>query len=581
MGHREKEQLTNIFEHDALIGLIYDAVLEPLLWPELLAKMGHYLKMMPSQSGALNKQFESSYHSLALHFKRAAKISDRVSGLQSVLEAFTEVVNRLPVGVILVRRDASVLVLNTAASGLLESSNVLSVRDARLLANSQKNTVQLHAMIQGQLSNQNLESIPMHFSRDDVSSVLWVTTGSSVAHSNVHIGEAVAVVFIYSPSMQKEIPLSAFADKYALSQAEARLTKTMLNGCHTLNDAAECLSVSKHTVRAQMKSVFAKTGVNSQIELMKKIFTSSCMLLATPVMNAEHANIQADQVRCGDMLCMYLKDGRRLSWYEYGALDGKPVMVFESLTGAGPDYSIAKDLGIRLIVPNRPGMKGSDSLHGRGFTDWAEDVRELADYLGMERFSLIGYSAGTPYVLACAGFMPERIRHISLVACMAPVRSVEDLNGMLPLNHTIMKYGHSSPELLREFMTVFLNDLERDSSSYFECVAEHQPMTDINVLKDHEIKQHLLQAFQEAAKDNFHKLCDEIVLCASNWSLDVGCYKGSTSIWHGEDDPLVPIAMGKRVAEHFLNLNEHYLEDEGNYLIYTHWEKVLSDCVCR
>jgi len=280
-----------------------------------------------------------------------------------------------------------------------------------------------------------------------------------------------------------------------------------------------------------------------------------------------------------NVLVMRLHDGRRLSWHEYGDPNGKPVMVFHSLTGTHPDYNIAKAMGVRLIVPERPGSNGSDPLPGRSFMDWPEDVRQLADYLQFDTFSVVGFSAGTPYVLACAECMPERIERISLVACMAPVRSTLDLSGMMPLNHTIMRLAHRSPELLGEFMSVFLHDLEQDSSRYFDRVAEYQPRADIAVLEHQDMKGHFLQSFQAAAKENFQLLCDEISLCAADWPLELSGYRGWASVWHGQQDPLVPISMGERIASMLNKPNVHIVENEGNYLVYSHWDEILSELI--
>jgi len=234
-------------------------------------------------------------------------------------------------------------------------------------------------------------------------------------------------------------------------------------------------------------------------------------------------------------------------------------------------------MGLRLIVPERPGSHGSDPLHGRTFMDWPEDVRQLANFLELDSFALIGFSAGTPYVLSCVDHMPERIDHITLGSCMAPVRFLEDLNGMIPLNHTAMRLAHRSPELLAEFMRVFLNDLEQDPSGYFDSLAKHQPSKDIAVLDHMATKDHFLQSFQAAAKENFQQLCDEIILCASDWPLGLDRYSGSASIWHGHQDPLVPISMGRRIADQLKNPASHFLPDEGNYLVYSHWQEILSE----
>lgn len=54
---------------------------------------------------------------------------------------------------------------------------------------------------------------------------------------------------------------------HGFTRAEARLASMLAEGI-TLEGAAEALSISIHTVRCQLKSVFAKTGVTRQAELV-------------------------------------------------------------------------------------------------------------------------------------------------------------------------------------------------------------------------------------------------------------------------------------------------------------------------
>lgn len=57
------------------------------------------------------------------------------------------------------------------------------------------------------------------------------------------------------------------AAMHGLTRAEARLAATLAKGS-SLEEAAAALSISIHTVRSQLKSVFAKTGVTRQAELI-------------------------------------------------------------------------------------------------------------------------------------------------------------------------------------------------------------------------------------------------------------------------------------------------------------------------
>ena len=64
-----------------------------------------------------------------------------------------------------------------------------------------------------------------------------------------------------------------------------------------------------------------------------------------------------------------LRDGRALAYCEYGDPRGTPVLVFHGLPSCRlmhPDADLSRALGVRTIVPDRPGFGRSDPPIGRG-----------------------------------------------------------------------------------------------------------------------------------------------------------------------------------------------------------------------
>jgi DNA-binding CsgD family transcriptional regulator len=59
---------------------------------------------------------------------------------------------------------------------------------------------------------------------------------------------------------------------HGITRAEARLASMLADGI-SLEEVAEALLVSIQTVRSQLKSVFAKTGVTRQAELVALLLT--------------------------------------------------------------------------------------------------------------------------------------------------------------------------------------------------------------------------------------------------------------------------------------------------------------------
>ena len=115
--------------------------------------------------------------------------------------------------------------------------------------------------------------------------------------------------------------------------------------------------------------------------------------------------------------------GRLLSYRGYGPPDGLPVLFFPGTPGSAVEWSMwpsgsAERSGIRVIAVDRPGLGWSDWQPSRRVLDWPVDVTALADALGLQRFTVLGYSGGVPYALACGQLLPDRVSAVTLVGCV-------------------------------------------------------------------------------------------------------------------------------------------------------------------
>jgi pimeloyl-ACP methyl ester carboxylesterase len=101
---------------------------------------------------------------------------------------------------------------------------------------------------------------------------------------------------------------------------------------------------------------------------------------------------------------LQLSDGRKVAYVEWGDLRGSAVFLFHGTPHSRvfcPDETVTASSNVRLITVDRPGIGRSDVLPRRTFSDWPSDVVELADALGVEKFGVVGWSAGGVYAAAC------------------------------------------------------------------------------------------------------------------------------------------------------------------------------------
>lgn len=68
-------------------------------------------------------------------------------------------------------------------------------------------------------------------------------------------------------------------------------------------------------MRSQLKSIMAKTQINSQVQLVAHVMGYA--FLQTAVSN----------VYCAQEQRTFLPDGRALTWFEYGTATGRPVLA--------------------------------------------------------------------------------------------------------------------------------------------------------------------------------------------------------------------------------------------------------------
>jgi pimeloyl-ACP methyl ester carboxylesterase len=123
--------------------------------------------------------------------------------------------------------------------------------------------------------------------------------------------------------------------------------------------------------------------------------------------------------------------GRRpaIEIVECGDPMGSPVLFFHGWPMAASQCLVfddaARQSGIRLIGPNRPGIGRSAPEPIASVAGWAERVPALADALGLDRFDVLGVSGGGPYALASAAALGERVGACAVVSCAPPIGDVD------------------------------------------------------------------------------------------------------------------------------------------------------------
>src|SRR4029077_2985069 len=132
-----------------------------------------------------------------------------------------------------------------------------------------------------------------------------------------------------------------------------------------------------------------------------------------------------------------LEDGAVVAFEEYGDANGVPVIFCHgwpsSRTMARLTDEPARELGIRIVSPDRPVICGSSLQRNRKLSYWPRLLEQVVERLDLPEFRMLAISGGAPYAYATATAMPERVRAIAIVGGAPPIAEITDGEGLLPL----------------------------------------------------------------------------------------------------------------------------------------------------
>lgn len=249
-----------------------------------------------------------------------------------------------------------------------------------------------------------------------------------------------------------------------------------------------------------------------------------------------------------------LRDGRTLAFAEHGSAAGAPVVYCHGVPSARVEADLivnaatAVSLGLRIIVPDRPGMGYSDGKPDRRIVDWPDDVLDLANALRLDSFAVLGSSGGAPYAAACAVRLPNRVRVVGLLGGVAPT----DAPGVMaalsaPLRMTL-RLARFAPTLLRGLFRLQLRALRRGRAAASERMSSWAPEPDRTLLQRAEIRDGFMACFEEACRQGPGGPVADLALIARPWGFDLADVKVPALLWHGERDRNVPVAAGRYLA---------------------------------
>ncbi len=601
-----------------VIGLIYETAADESLWPQLLEgmaglivapqdaaqaaqdtplDMARTLGLATSLSLANSDAQQYLWACLAPHFARSQRMQQELQDIEVERDLLERVMDRLPLGMAIVDGSGKAISMNRAMVALAQAGSGLRLQAGHLASDPADalgsaitrvlSRQQDHACLRlgpDRMAAPLPESAPgqAQAQAETPSGLsLWVSRFGQAA------GEGRAMVLAASPGSRalSEGGLVAF---FGLSPAEARLTQQLALG-HSMEEAAKMLDISHNTAKTQLKKVFSKVGVKRQPELLQAIYASPLWLDMGPQsrrMQPRRATLQAalegvDALPAGQG--MRLPDGRWMAWSDSGDPQGWPLVLCHGLLHGQhdrhPDDTILHQLGIRLLIPERPGCGDSDAAAHVGIELWPQDLACMLEHLGIERFGVMGWSLGAPYAAAVANHFGARAQVLGLVSPMSPVLDVSELRFYSGLVRMILLTALFTPRLLTLMMRTMVRGVQRDVYGFLESLFPRASPSEKRIFESPLYRQRRAAVLLKTARRGAPLVADECLKAVHGWKVQPPPPQVPCRIWHGDADPEVHWHGARSLAQKLGGVELKIVPRAGHYLMMSHWQTILEELV--
>lgn len=234
----------------------------------------------------------------------------------------------------------------------------------------------------------------------------------------------------------------------------------------------------------------------------------------------------------------------------------------------------ARERGIRLIAPERPGYGLSDYRRSESLTQIAEDLSAVASAYRLGRFAVIGVSGGGPYAVAAAAAMPDRV---SLLALVAPIGEVADAQLRLSRSQRLLyRRLARRPWATRLFFRRLRSMVFKSPDTAYRWLMRRVRAPDRELLARSNVRISLQAAMGEGLRPGVEGVAQDLRLYCSPWRLRLADIDVPTIIWQGSDDPVVPPEAAYALARMLPNCRLDVIPAAGHYWMFSRFGLILD-----
>jgi pimeloyl-ACP methyl ester carboxylesterase len=275
-----------------------------------------------------------------------------------------------------------------------------------------------------------------------------------------------------------------------------------------------------------------------------------------------------------------LADGRPIGYAEYGDPRGVPALAIHGTPGSRFMFALtdraARDRGLRIIAPERPGYGLSEFRRKDSLARVADDMSALAYALGLRRIAVIGVSGGAPYAVATAAAMSDQVALLALVSPVGPIAECKNSIRMSKLHRLIFTRLGRAPLPCGTFFWSLRQVVRHAPNLAYRGLMQRVVATDRPILLRGEVKANLQTALREGLRPGIAGARQDLRLFCMPWGLRLGDIDVPAIVWQGSDDSIVPPAAAYHLAEALPNCRLDVVQGGGHYWVFAEFHRVLD-----
>ncbi|MDN3653447.1 helix-turn-helix transcriptional regulator [Thalassotalea ponticola] len=235
------------------------------------------------EAGDFSDSDKAFCQQLIPHLRRALNIHNQIDRSYSLGVMYTQAIGRMSTATLLIDEHGHVIDKNVYAQEILDRKDGLRITNGVLEACSGTDNKRLKELMKHAFT----ESVAKK--SDGLPEAMSISRNSSEVKLGVVIepipsttwatgyGQPTAVVYVRDSESKSRTSADIAKKLFDLTPAETALSMQLTNGL-SLEEAAEELGIRRNTARAHLRSIFSKTGVRRQTELVRLFLNSVASL---------------------------------------------------------------------------------------------------------------------------------------------------------------------------------------------------------------------------------------------------------------------------------------------------------------